>query len=93
VAVAKRNLKDGETLDGMGGFTCYGVIDNYEICQAENLLPMALSQGCRLRRDILQDQPIAYTDVELPSGRLCDKLRAEQVTYFAPSKRSPGCSG
>ena len=85
VTVAKRNLKGGEALDGMGGFTCYGVIDNYEISQAENLLPMALSQGCRLKRDIPQDQPIAYTDVELPTGRLCDKLRAEQNAYFAQS--------
>lgn len=82
-AVAKRDLRAGETLDGMGGFTCYGLIDTYEISRSANLLPMALSQGCRLKKDISRDQPITYDDVELPPGRLCDKLRAEQSTYFA----------
>ncbi len=80
---AKRDLKAGEVLDGMGGFTCYGLIDTYETCRAENLLPMALSHGCLLKRDIRKDQAITYADVELPPGRLCDKLRAEQTQYFS----------
>lgn len=89
LTVAKRDLKAGEVLDGMGGFTCYGLIDTAEVCQAENLLPMALSQDCRLTRDIPQDQPITYADVTLPQGRLCDKLRAEQGAHFAVSIMSP----
>ncbi len=83
LAVAKRDLKAGEVLDGMGGFTCYGLIDTYEVTQAENYLPMALSQGCRLKRDIPKDQPLTYLDVDLPAGRLCDRLRAEQTAHFA----------
>lgn len=79
---AKKDLKAGEILDGMGGFTCYGLIDAYEVCQEENLLPMALSLGCRLKRDIPKDRGIKLSDVELPAGRLCDKLRAEQTDYF-----------
>lgn len=43
---------------------------------AEDLL--ALYEGARLLRDIPKDQPIALRNVELPSGRQCDKLRAEQ---------------
>lgn len=86
LAAAKRDLSAGEILDGMGGFTCYGLIDTYEVCRAENLLPMAASQGCRLKRPIRKDHAISYADVELPPGRLCDKLRAEQDAYFAPSK-------
>jgi predicted homoserine dehydrogenase-like protein len=84
ITLAKRNLKAGEILDGIGGFTCYGTLDNSNVCQAENLLPMGLSEGCRLKRDISRDQAIAYADVELPVDRLCDKLRTEQNTYFAP---------
>jgi predicted homoserine dehydrogenase-like protein len=83
LAVAKRDLTKGEVLDGMGGFTCYGLIDTYEVCQASNFLPVALSQGCRLKIDVQKDTPIGYADVELPSGRLCDKLRAEQTAYFS----------
>jgi predicted homoserine dehydrogenase-like protein len=85
LTVAKRDLKAGEVLDGMGGFTCYGLIDTYEVTQAENLLPMVISQGCMLKRDILKDTAITYADVVLPAGRLCDRLRAEQTAYFAPA--------
>ena len=83
ITVAKRDLEAGEVLDGIGGFTCYGVIENAEVSQAENLLPMGLSEECSLTRDIRKDQAITYADVELPSGRLCDKLRTEQDANFA----------
>ena len=83
ITVAKYDLKAGEVLDGIGGFTCYGVIENFEKCWAENLLPMGLSEGCRLVQDIPKDQALTYSDVKLPHGRLCDKLRAEQDAYFA----------
>jgi predicted homoserine dehydrogenase-like protein len=82
ISVAKRDLKAGEVLDGIGGFTCYGLLENSEIFQAEDLLPIGLSENCRLRRDIVKDQPITYADVDLPEGRLCDKLRAEQNAHF-----------
>jgi predicted homoserine dehydrogenase-like protein len=83
LTVAKRDLRAGELLDGIGGFTCYGVIDNADVTQQENLLPMALSENCRLKRDIPKDQPLTYNDVEIPRGRLCDQLRAQQVQHFA----------
>ncbi len=86
ITVAKRDLKAGELLDGIGGFNSYGVAENSEVCQLENLLPMGLSEGCRLKSDIPKDQTITYTDVELPEGRFCDKLRLEQDAYFAQSK-------
>lgn len=90
ITAAKRDLTAGEVLDGIGGFTCYGLLENSDICQAEQLLPMGLSEGCRLKRDVPRDQVITYADVELPAGRLCDKLRAEQIAYFARSKLDLG---
>ena len=83
ITIAKRDLKAGEVLDGIGGFTCYGMIENSGDCQAENLLPMGLSEGCRLRRNIQKDMVISYSDVELPPGRLSDMLRSEQNAYFS----------
>jgi len=83
ITIAKCELREGEILDGIGGFTCYGMLENSWICQAEDLLPMGLSEGCRLRKNIQRDQAITYSDVELPQDRLCDKLRAEQNEYFA----------
>jgi predicted homoserine dehydrogenase-like protein len=82
ITVAKRNLEAGEMLDGIGGFTCYGITENAEVCKAENLLPMGLSEECTLTKDIQKDQAISYADVKLPPGRLCDQLRTEQDDYF-----------
>jgi predicted homoserine dehydrogenase-like protein len=83
ITVAKRDLKAGEVLDGNGGFTCYGMLENSDVCRAESLLPMGLSEGCRLKSDVKRDLAITYLDVDLPPGRLCDKLRAEQDSYFS----------
>ena len=88
ITIAKRELKAGEVLDGIGGFTCYGMIENSDVCQAENLLPMGVSEKCCLKRDIPKDQPIIYADVEIPKGRLVDKLRAEQDDYFCINQDS-----
>jgi predicted homoserine dehydrogenase-like protein len=84
LTVAKRDLKADEILDGMGGFMCYGLIDSYDVCAANGLLPVALSVGCRLTHDVARDQPIRYSDVLLPPGRTCDRLRAEQDAHFGP---------
>ena len=83
ITVAKRDLKAGEVLDGIGGFTCYGMIENSEICQSENLLPMGLSEDCTLKRDISKDQVLTVEDVIFPINRLCDRLRDEQNKYFS----------
>ncbi len=82
VTTAKCDLKKGEQLDRIGGFACYGVTENSDICVKERLLPMGLSEGCTMVKDVPKDQVIRYSDVELPVGRLCDKLRAEQTRHF-----------
>lgn len=83
ITTAKRDLAPGELLDGIGGFTCYGQLENTEISSAERLLPMGLSNGCRLKVPVAKDQPITYADVERPKGRLADQLRQEQdERYF-----------
>ena len=81
VTAAKRNLKAGAVLDGIGGFDSYGMLENSHVCRTGHFLPMGLSEGCRLKRDIAKDQVITYNDVELPKGRLCDRLRAEQDAH------------
>ncbi|GFE69592.1 NAD(P)H-dependent oxidoreductase [Chroococcus sp. FPU101] len=86
VTTAKINLKAGDVLDGIGFYMTYGQCENSEIVQTQNLLPMGLAEGCRLKRDLDRDQVLTYDDVELPQGRLCDQLRAEQNAYFFPAK-------
>jgi predicted homoserine dehydrogenase-like protein len=79
VATAKRDLRAGETLDGIGFYMTYGVGENADSATNRGLLPMGLSEGCTLLRDVAKDTGITYDDVRLPAGRLIDKLRAEQT--------------
>jgi len=83
VATAKVNLKAGQVLDGIGCYMTYGQCENSDVARAQNLLPMGLAEGCRLKHDIPKDQVLTYADVKLPEDRLCDKLWAEQNAYFA----------
>jgi predicted homoserine dehydrogenase-like protein len=82
VATAKIDLEAGQTLDGIGFYMTYGLCENASVVQSERLLPMGLAEGCRLKRNIPKDQVLTYADVELPTGRLSDKLRAEQDSHF-----------
>jgi predicted homoserine dehydrogenase-like protein len=88
VATAKRDLSAGEVLDGIGYYMTYGQCENSETVSALHLLPMGVAEGCRLKRDIPRDQVLTYADVELPVGRLCDKLRTQQDACFMSSMRS-----
>lgn len=81
--MAKRDLKKGETLDELGGYTTYGLAERSTVQREQRLLPIGVSQGARLVTDIAQDQAITQDDVELPSGGLCDQLRSEQDRLFA----------
>jgi len=83
IAMAKKDLKAGEALDGIGGFACYTLIENYDVARKLNALPMGVSEGCTLKRHVAKDEVVTYADVELPQGRLCDKLRKEQDEYFS----------
>ena len=78
VATAKTDLKAGQVLDGIGFFMTYGQAENAPVMQREQLLPMGLAEGCTLKRDIARDECIRRNDVDLPPGRLSDRLRAEQ---------------
>ena len=82
VATAKINLKAGETLDGIGHYMTYGLCENADVVYSQKLLPLGLAEGCRLKRNIAKDHVLTYDDVELPVGRLSDKLRAEQNNRF-----------
>jgi predicted homoserine dehydrogenase-like protein len=82
VATAKIDLESDQVLDGIGHYMTYGQCENVEISMAQRLLPMGLAEGCRLKRDIPRDQVLTYDDVDVPAGRLSDKLREEQSAYF-----------
>ncbi len=82
VTTAKKNLKAGETLDGFGRYTAYGQCENAGVCIKENLLPIGLAEGLKLKRDISADQVITFDDVEVPENELIFRLYREQQSFF-----------
>lgn len=84
VTLAKRALKAGEVLDGIGGFTCYGEVDT--AANAAGLLPIGLADNVRVVRDICAGEPIPLEAVDLDDRRLLVRLwrRQEAVIGAAP---------
>ncbi|MBT8442658.1 MAG: NAD(P)-dependent oxidoreductase, partial [Gammaproteobacteria bacterium] len=66
VTAAKRDLKAGETIDGLGGFMTYGLCENSDIVTRDKLLVMGIAEDCRLKRDVPKDQVLTVDDVDLP---------------------------
>lgn len=84
VATAKRDLRIGEAIDGIGGYTVYGLAENAVESVRAGHLPVAISEGCTLVKDVRADQVLTYGDVSLPDGRLIDRLRADQEVRHPP---------
>ena len=61
---AKRDLKAGDRLDGMGGFNSYGLVENLADVESDPGLPILLNDNLKLKRDIRKDQRISLQDVE-----------------------------
>jgi predicted homoserine dehydrogenase-like protein len=82
VAVAKRDLKAGETLDGEGGYTVYGRLmpaRDSLICKG---LPIGLAHGIRLIHDISRGTVVTWQDVDNPDNDAA-RFRREMETAFA----------
>ncbi len=64
VAIAKKALKAGDIIDGLGGFAYYGECENSPIMRSEELLPVGLAAGKMILRDIPKGKPITWGDVQ-----------------------------
>lgn len=62
-AYAKKNLHTGDAIDGIGGYTCYGLIENCTENRESPGLPICLAENVTLTHDILKDQKIYLEDV------------------------------
>lgn len=82
VAIAKRDLKAGEVIDELGGYLVYGEAEDAGETAKGGHLPIGVAVGAKLTRDVAKDAVLTYADVELPEGRLVDRLRAEQAAMF-----------
>jgi len=83
LTIAKRDLKAGERLDGVGGFCAYGLIDNAVTARRAAALPIALSDGCVLLQDVSKDEMVSFEDVREPArDPLIKALWEEQIARW-----------
>jgi predicted homoserine dehydrogenase-like protein len=87
VAVAKRALKAGETLDGEGGYTVWGKLVPASRSLAEAALPIGLAHGVKLTRDIAAGQTLRWSDVTALESEAA-RVRREMERRFCSSAGS-----
>lgn len=75
VAVAKRNLRAGEVLDGEGGWTVHARTTSAQTSRTQALLPIGLAHGVPLTRDIPAGATLRMTDVQLDGAKMGVQLR------------------
>ena len=88
VAVAKRDLKAGEILDGEGGYTVVGKL--MPAADSLNLggLPLGLAHDVKLRNPVAAGRPLLWTDVVVDESLLAVKVRREMEQQFGGELRA-----
>lgn len=83
ITVAKKDLKAGETIDGIGGYTTYGSIATVEDTDANNYVPYGLiNNKTVMKKDVKKGQLITLDCVDLDTTTLIYKLRKEQDKMY-----------
>ena len=82
VAVAKRDLQAGETLDGEGGRTVWGRLIPARDSLERGSFPVGLAQGARLERSVGQGAMLTWKDVALADSETV-RVRRRMEALFA----------
>ncbi len=83
VAVAKRALKAGETLDGEGGYTVWGKLTTAAASASMQALPIGLAHGVKLKGDIAPGRIVTWNDVEYDASSQAVRIRREMESELA----------
>jgi len=78
-AYTKRQINRGESLDGVGGYTCYGKIENLKDNIDNPGLPICLAENAVLNRSVAKDQKLLISDVNYAPERMDFRLYAEAL--------------
>jgi predicted homoserine dehydrogenase-like protein len=82
LAVAKRNLKVGEVLDGEGGYTVVGKLAPAEKSLKLGALPLGLAHGLKLKSDVAEGKPVTWNDVEYDPHSIAIKTRLAMESEY-----------
>lgn len=78
VSVAKRDLKTGQKVDGIGGFDFFSRIYRADEAKALHGVPMGLTPGGRVLKDISRGELLTYDSFAPDTTQLVYKLRQLQ---------------
>jgi len=87
VAVAKRDLRKGEVLDGEGGFCVWGRQMPAEASLAQGCLPLGLAHGVALTEPVAEGQVVRWADVVVDEADAAVRVRREMEAAFTPPGR------
>jgi predicted homoserine dehydrogenase-like protein len=83
IAVAKKDLKVGEVLDGGGGYTVSGMIERADVSMSEGLLPLGLSSGATMTSDVTRGSAISYGDVTMTDSFIHRIRKMQDSTFWS----------
>jgi predicted homoserine dehydrogenase-like protein len=78
VGSAKRDLEPGDKLDGGGGYTVYGLLEEADTAEDQDHVPLELLDGAEVTTEVARDGIITYDDVELNKDSFLYRLRQLQ---------------
>lgn len=87
IAVSKRALNPGDTLDGEGGFTVFGKVVPAETSLVLGAVPIGLAHGMKLRHAMSANQPVRWSDVECDTTAQAIAFRLEMEALFRSEKQ------
>jgi predicted homoserine dehydrogenase-like protein len=93
VAVAKRDLKASEILDGEGGYTVVGRLMPAGTSLTENCLPLGLAHGWKLLKPVAAGQPLRWSDVAFDAASSAVQLRREMESAASRERGVPELRG
>lgn len=83
IAVAKKEIKMGERLDGIGGYCVRGVIESHEVTMDKKYIPIGLISGNTVaKRDIPYGTVLTEEDVQLDMSTTVWQLRKLQESLI-----------
>src|SRR6187551_1780169 len=77
IATAKRALKQGEMLDGEGGFCVWGRQAPADVALDQGYFPLGLAQNVKLKRDIAEGERLKWADVDYDPNDSAVRIRRE----------------
>ncbi|MEM7212676.1 MAG: SAF domain-containing protein, partial [Pseudomonadota bacterium] len=85
MATAKRDLGQGEMLDGEGGYCVYGKIAPASASLARGALPLGLAHGVKLRNPVRSGETVRWADVEFDESSSAVQTRRAMEQRFGAS--------